>query len=435
MSVLNQTTDRPRLGFAILLLIGGLSWGVLGCSDNGSGSLPSGNQNQELDAGADASPDAADASADTTDDVDSTDPDADFDADTGDDAADADADADFDAGQDDAGQDDDGPEEIFGPCGPMLDLGTIELGSTTVEIDFDYFDNTLSTSCASSSGDVAVLMLRTPYATTAEMSVNAQGKVAAEIRRGGCDDDVTIYGCDDEKLVEPMAPGMIHFLVLESLDPDAAMPVEIEFELQEYPPCPGENGQKQCLDDATIEICDFFSISPDVPRRVSGQCPGAACDSSMSICDGNHCSSPIMVTDSFHWNGWTLFFNNWHSRLDEIVAADDAEKEPTCLMDGETSDDLNFPVSGRELVFHLPDVQQGDMVHVDVEAEDPDEVLILIRDACDNEAECMSVSTAEEAVEFEVLDDDDLYIFIDTREDDREEQDSFVDISIEIEDS
>ncbi len=410
---------------AVLLLCG-----LVACSedpDPDNNLLENGNNIDDPDVGidADADPDL-DADTGPGEDAD-TGPgeDADTgpgeDADTGDDA-DAGDDADVDDGEVEY------PLEVDGPCGPMIDLGELEWGEHELEVDLGYFDNDLDLECQGLGDDpAAVYRFTMPSTQTGVLAVSSDHDVAGEFRFGGCGDDADRYGCYDDDFEMTLQPGLTHFLVLKPLDGEEAAVLDVTLDLSEMPPCFDDEGLASCVDDSRIQACQFLQASPDIPRELTVECPTGQC--SDDRCQGDSCANPIEVSSSFQWSGRNYGFFDTHNSMAEVLEASENNEEATCLyIDDDSGDIQTLNTFGRELVFRLVDISEGDEVQIEVDFASPDKVVVLVKEECSDTSACLQTWYDYDQMTFVAPWDGDFYVIVDTMV----EFDGFFDISITV---
>lgn len=319
------------------------------------------------------------------------------------------------------------PQLVNGPCGVMLSYGVLEWGENVIELDFSQFDGQTSTSCAGLESDrVAIIELSAPHSTPGILSIPAQAGLVAEIRRGNCDVDGLSYGCTDEDLALSLQPMVRHYLLLAETEQNTTGVREVLLNLEEMESCVDETSVTSCIDGARLQACHTLQASPDLPRRFTVACPNGTCENDR--CQGDNCQNPISVTSTFSWTGSNMGFVNFHDRAQEIGYADQTNQDPTCLAIGE---ELGQPLAtrGRELVFHLPDVQEGQLLSVDVETIPPFVAVVYLKQSCDESAACAAVWTAEEMMTFDIVEGGDYFLFVDSIHD----VDIHFDISIRLE--
>lgn len=346
--------------------------------------------------------------------------------------ADGSGDAEGDAG--DVGEDTNGeveyPIEVDGPCGPMIDLGELSWGQEALQIDFNDFDNDLELACDSAvtGSAAAVYRFDVPSAATGILSFESAADLAAEIRLGGCGDDVDRFGCYDDDFEMAIQPGLTHHLVIRPTDSGVGSPVEATLSFEEMPTCFDDQGEASCVDSSRIEACQFLQTSPDVPRLVTAECPDGNCVGDR--CRGDSCDDPIVVTSSFAWSGRNYgFFDNQNSHEEVIEANNDPDREPTCFYHDEVNDEIEMlDTKGRELVFEVRDLQAGDEVDIAVEFASPDDVVILVKEECSDTSECLDTWFDYEEATFVAPWAGDFFVIIDTMVD----FDGYFEISIEI---
>ncbi len=404
---------------------------LFGCSDNGEEPNPPPGNNGELDAGTDTDvgdpiPDAetdaetdTDADAGTDPDADAgTDPDADAgtdpDADTG-----TDPDADVENGEEDPSPEN--PLEDTGPCGTMYDIGQLEFGEATLEVDFDDFDDTddLNTVCdeGSEENDMALIKFASPQPQTGILELNADADVALEIRPGAiCSNESLSNICEEDGSLEKLiGPGSIHFILIEHLgEEELSAPLQVDFSFYEMPECDWEDeGTGSCVDsDTAIEACQVLSASADIPREFTVPCPTHECID--DHCVGDHCDQAIAVTSSFGWSGRNKGFFPTHNILEEHEAAADAGEDPTCV-DTTVDEADQFPETfGREMIFELEDLQEGDEVEIHVNAEMSDGLMVLVKEECSSTSSCTEAWQDKTDMTFEAPDDGSYYVIVDT---------------------
>lgn len=441
----------------VLAAAAALSMSVLACSedDNGASPSPSNNNQEDPDAGADADvdpdPDAdtgpgTDADADPDPDADvGPDPDADADLDP-----DADVDPDPDADNGENGEEE-YPKEEDWLCGPQINLGELGVGETELDVDFDSFDNTLSTECdVDGSSSAAIFRFDVPSGqdVIGELEIVTDDEVTGELREFHCNDqDSESFGCLDDDQRELLQPGMTYFLVLESVQESPPEDPEVTLNFEEYPGCMDPGGQ--CVDDDTVETCQLiFPTAPDQPIEVVQQCPTAECTD--DACVGDSCDNPISVTSSFEWSGTNATFFDEHNSSEEIEDKDDPD-DITCFSvlewddDGEIEEVRAVDTPGRDLVFEVGDLSDDDEIVVSADYEpfvpsmqEDDEVTVVFKDSCSDVADCLhavSGPLVEDGSEVTFSVDEaggasTIFVFIDTTM----EFAGHLDISIKVED-
>ena len=299
------------------------------------------------------------------------------------------------------GSDDDYPREVVTDCGPIIDVGELEIDGPPqiVELELNDFDNALSASCGESAGgDVAILEFETPFFVAATVDIEVDAPADIEVRPGSCSADPGPFslGCSSGPFTEAVLSGQTHHVFVQPHD-DATEDLELEIDLEEMPDCYDEDGEPisahtSCIDDDTALVCDYMIASADVPREYEFDCPTECGD---DRCQGDHCDDPIVVSagDSFEWTGFSRGFMNHHNSIEEVDAAIDDGQEPTCLL---SDDDEDYGMGGlgtmgRDIVVEVQELSQGDQIVVDIDHADPDAVIVFVKSDCANTAQCMDV--------------------------------------------
>ena len=330
-----------------------------------------------------------------------------------------------DGNGDNNGNGDNDSQPIDSNCGPLIDLGELGFGNHTQTVDFDDFDNELTASCGGGAAMNAGVYQFTPASSTPGiLTVDTGGEAVAELRAGFCDSADAVVACGQESLVMVPQTNVIHNLIIEPLTADDFDTVEVELHYEELLECTDEQGnqvseQRECIDDTTLEGCQFMRASPDVSREFTIDCPTGEC--SDDRCTGDNCDHPIPVSSSFEWTGSTVgFFDNYGGTTIGVGG-----EESTC----KTEDGNAFLTPGYDLFFELQDVSAGDQVTIDIDTEFQDELVVSVKKDCTDPLSCHQVWAGQQEMEFDAPSDDTLYLVVDSQL----ESDAFYDISIDIE--
>ena len=318
----------------------------------------------------------------------------------------------------------DEPVEVSTPCGTAVDMGTLDLGTTHIELDTDSFIDSTTTSCGDGDGDAAILMFSKPQFDTTELDIDTDG-LPAEVRFISCDVDSAVE-CGTDGLRVTNQPGSTRLLVIEDSDNAAADGLNVEFYLQELESCVGSEGDRQCGEDGeSIQICETTSQSPDIPRWYTQDCPSNVCTD--GSCEGDSCDAPIAISGGeFSWSGSLAGLTNQHSHADE---ADQATNGLTCTYASpETGEETIIENEGADVVFSVPNMAVGEVITVETAfspggtvsgggGADSDELyVVVIKDSCQGSAACQEVflkgSDGMTEVEYEAVSGGEKYIFV-----------------------
>ena len=318
----------------------------------------------------------------------------------------------------------DEPVEISTPCGTALDIGELVVGETSVSIDFGDFDGSLDMECnGSDDGDTALILFNAPNLDTGQLSIDTDG-LDAEVRPFDCDGS-PLMECSDQGLNFIPQLGVFHYLVVNSGGSDVNT-AELQFNFEELEDCSGEAGESSCIDDSTVEACQQFSASPDIPRWITNECPSGTC--SDGVCEGDSCDNPIVVEGSFSWSGTNLGLFNNHNSYEE-VEADPANA--TCLVANDDGTGTAVDTEGRELVFEVVGLEDDQVVFVEADYDPIDDLYIIFKEDCSSESACTLALSGESEAAYPTDGLDKMYVFVDTF---LEFEGSF-DISIEVMDN
>ncbi len=301
-------------------------------------------------------------------------------------------------------------------CGPVVDIGELSFGMHEVEIDVDDYGGGVDEeiSCETFSGNTfqILIKLETPLAATGTFQAVLSNDVSMEVRTG---DDCSRSGlntsCQMAGFFEAyLGPGATHYVIMEKpQDPSGGM-ISWEFSYEQLESCPLDLlGTASCIDSNTsVESCDVIIESADIPRWTINQCPTEQCQNDR--CIGNSCDQPIEVVDEFHWIGNNKGFSNTTTIADEVMSVPDGEA--TC-QDSEVPDPL-VVTAGREMIFKLVDMQEGEEVTIEVDTN-TNSNLVLVKGDCASAAQCQEAwENRDEVLEFEAPDSGDFFVIIDS---------------------
>lgn len=299
----------------------------------------------------------------------------------------------------DVGEDPDtGPDEIHGPCGPVVDLGTLTPGETTITVDFADFDNRESTGC-SNALDSEEIILAFQLPANGGLDVEASQPLAMELRFNDCQQTGGVICQEGGLSIQSINRGPTFYLFLERLPQTASDSVDVSISFDSVTTCLDQWNQSECVDGETVRVCRTSTSSPDIPQWEEAPCPDA-CENGR--CVGDSCANPLVVT------GGELVVGV----MGEVLFDEhNSETEMTCSVDG-AGPGLYTP--GRDLIVALPNLNPQKTVTISVNGHPAEEDLVLmIKTQCGDGPSCVAVWEGETEVTFQPSSGGTYYLVVD----------------------
>jgi hypothetical protein len=275
-----------------------------------------------------------------------------------------------------------------GKCNMATNLGQISPGSpVTITDTTDGASDVLSTSC-SAGGIEKVYQFTVTQDSRVSFDTTWSGQMDAKLEfRQDCVTQADDEACFDSDSSIFVPANTNAWLVIEQ---DVGAGNDFTVELSASPEtCP--LGQRTCT-SGDLEICTGGSQS-----QTFG-CAGDCADT--TTCSGDTCFEAIEVTADTTFSGGLKAYNS------EI----NFDGETLCALDnGDT-----VPTPGRELVFSLPNLTQGQTVHIDASANDSNLNAIFILNSCASAPyQCVDVMVNSEVGDFVAPSAGTYYVVID----------------------
>lgn len=280
---------------------------------------------------------------------------------------------------------------VVDSCAAALDLGELTPG-TPVTVDGSFVTDgadTIAATCGEPDQPERVVRfeLASRSQVTYEADWTGQFDGLVELRTG-CDDSTTSVVCTDVESGSPVLEPGTYFVVLETR---LGTPGEFSLTLTaEEAAC--TQGTSACVGDQ-LQIC-ADPTSPDLY-----QCAGGCAD---MVCGGDTCGNAIEVTAA----SGGIFQG--------VSGGYDSNLNFGGNLDCTTADGMPIATPGYDVVFHLPGLQQSDIVSVDADTSDPNINAIFILSACDDTAACVE-TFKDEQPDWVVETPGDYFLVIDKR--------------------
>lgn len=282
-------------------------------------------------------------------------------------------------------------------CAEPYDLGTLSGGLTQQNANPLGQPDLIRTGCSAQGGSAeAVFRFEVAQAAVLRIDVDRAfeeipvGIMAKEIREGSCVSAEAAVECSINPITFQAVAGQEYFLVVEmNNDPENINEFVLEIDVEEFACSPP--GARTC-EGGESTLC--FGGTEE---RVS-QCAAECADG--TECAGTACGSALEVRESGTFTGDYAAYQN---RFDFSEA-------PSCSTEGTTG--VSSP--GRDVVFSLPGLTQGQTVKVD--KGDLGLALLAVMSSCaESEAVCVTGDTTAGTLDWEVPADGDYYVVISPR--------------------
>ena len=282
-------------------------------------------------------------------------------------------------------------------CAEPYDLGRLSGGVTEQNANPLGQPDLMRTGCAAVDGS-AEAVFRFEVAQPSRLRIDIDrafedipvGIMAKEIRQGSCVSAEAAVECSINPIIFDAEVGQEYFLVVEmNNDPENINEFKLEIEVEELACSPP--GARTCRDGESV-LC--FGGTEE---RVS-QCVGECAND--EECAGTRCETAIEVRGSGTYTGE---YGAYQNRFD-------FSDSPSCSTEGTTG--VNTP--GRDVVFSLPGLQQGQTVTVE-KGDLGLAVLAVMSDCAESEAVCVVGDTTAGTLSWEVAADGDYFVVISPR--------------------